>query len=76
MKNYKIINRYQKFAEWNNYDSKIRTVQFRLQKRERKQYQTLAEVSDKKQQVLKEITSLGMLDPKIAIYSLNFQYQC
>lgn len=76
MKNYKIINRYQKFAEWNNYDSKIRTIQFRLQKRERKQYQTLAEVSDKKQQVLKEITSLGMLDPKIAIYSLNFQYQC
>lgn len=75
MKNYKIINRYQKFAEWNNYDSKIRTVQFRLQKRERKQYQTLAEVSEKKQ-VLKEITSLGMLDPKIAIYSLNFQYQC
>ncbi len=75
MKNYKIINRYKKFAESNNYDSKIRTIQFRLQKRERKQYQTLAEVSEKKQ-VLKEITSLGMLDPKIAIYSLNFQYQC
>lgn len=81
MKNYMVINRQQKFAEWNNYRPTIALFHDDYKIEREVQYETLAKERVKNEQALKErekmiLTSLGMWDPRraISIYSLNFEY--